>query len=123
MPIFSLAARISPIYGSKRFISLEVICGSRGFMNSIFRGAILLLVLSAPALAATSVDLNRDWLFRVDPTQIGATSGWQEKLPADTASVTLPHTWNIGRHDSYLGKAWYFRTFEMPVQAANLHVK
>ena len=92
-------------------------------MNSILTGALLLLVLSAPALAATSVDLDRDWLFRTDPSQIGAAAGWQQKLPADTASVTLPHTWNIGRHDSYLGKAWYFRTFEMPVQATNLHVK
>jgi beta-glucuronidase len=92
-------------------------------MNSIFPGAILWLVLCAPALAATSVDLDRDWLFRTDPTQIGDAAGWQEKLPADTASVTLPHTWNIGRHDSYVGKAWYFRTFEMPVQATNLHVK
>jgi beta-galactosidase/beta-glucuronidase len=92
-------------------------------MNRIFLGAILSLVLCAPALAATPVDLDRDWLFRTDPSQIGATAGWQKNLPTETESVNLPHTWNIGRHDNYLGKAWYFRTFEMPVQAANLHVK
>ena len=83
-------------------------------MNRIFLGAILSLVFCAPALAATSVDLDRDWLFRTDPSQIGATAGWQKRLPTETESVNLPHTWNLGRHDNYLGKAWYFRTFEMP---------
>ena len=37
--------------------------------------------------------------------------------------MNLPHTWNIGRHDNYLGKAWYFRSFETPLQPTNLHVK
>jgi beta-glucuronidase len=37
--------------------------------------------------------------------------------------VNLPHTWNIGRHDNYLGKSWYFRSFETPLQPTNLHVK
>jgi len=92
-------------------------------MNGIFLGAILSLVLCAPALSSTRVDLDRDWLFRTDPNQIGATAGWQKTLPSATESVNLPHTWNIGRHDSYVGKAWYFRTFEMPALAANLHVK
>lgn len=92
-------------------------------MNRFFLGAVLSLVVCAPALAATSVDLDRDWLFRADPTQIGATAGWQTRLPAETESVNLPHTWNIGRHDNYVGKAWYFRTFDLPMQAANLHVK
>ena len=92
-------------------------------MKNISLSAALLLVVCAPAFAATSVDLDRDWFFRTDPNQIGAAGEWQKKLPADTESVNLPHTWNIGQHDSYVGKAWYFRTFEMPVQTTNLHVK
>ncbi len=67
--------------------------------------------------------MNRDWLFRTDPNQIGTAGEWQKKLPRDTESVNLPHTWNIGKHDNYVGKAWYFRTFEMPVQTTSLHVK
>jgi beta-glucuronidase len=86
-------------------------------------GAAVSLALCAASLATTSIDLDSDWLFRTDPTQIGATAGWQVKIPADTESVNLPHTWNIGKHDDYLGKAWYFRKFEMPVRAANLLVK
>ena len=94
-------------------------------MNRILPGATLslFLCLCAPAHASSSVDLNRDWLFRVDPNQAGVASGWEKKLPAETESVNLPHTWNMGRHDNYLGKAWYFRTFELPVQAAPLHAK
>jgi beta-glucuronidase len=92
-------------------------------MKMIWLGAIIFLVCRAPAFAATSVDLDRDWFFRTDPGQTGSSAGWQRKLPAETESVNLPHTWNIGRHDSYLGKAWYFRTFEMPARTANLHVK
>src|SRR5580700_3395623 len=92
-------------------------------MNRILRGAILSLVFCAPVLASTSVNLNGDWLFRTDPGQIGANAGWQRKLPNETESVNLPHTWNLGRHDNYLGKAWYFRSFELPTAMAILHVK
>jgi beta-glucuronidase len=92
-------------------------------MKIIVLGAIIFLACRAPAFAATAVDLDRDWFFRTDPDQIGARAGWQKKLPAQTESVNLPHTWNIGKHDSYLGKAWYFRTFEMAERNGNLHVK
>jgi hypothetical protein len=92
-------------------------------MNRIFRVGVLSLTLCAPAFAATAIELNSDWFFRTDPSQIGAQSGWQRKLPAETESVNLPHTWNIGRHDNYLGEAWYFRSFELPMPASGLHVK
>jgi beta-glucuronidase len=82
----------------------------------------VLVILSIPVLATTRVDLNRDWLFRIDPEQNGQAQGWQLHSPPDADAVNLPHTWNLGRHDGYLGKAWYFRTFEMPVQSPDLHV-
>ena len=92
-------------------------------MKTIVLGAIILLVFSAQAVAATRLDLNNDWLFRTDPEQKGQTAGWQRQTPSGTASVNVPHTWNLGRHDGYLGKAWYFRTFEMPVRSPDLHVE
>jgi hypothetical protein len=92
-------------------------------MNRIFRTGVLSLVLCVSAFAATAIDLDRDWLFRIDPGQIGVNAGWHKTLPADTESVNLPHTWNMGLHDNFLGKAWYFRTFELPITAANLHVR
>jgi beta-glucuronidase len=85
--------------------------------------AIVLLSVSLPLLGATRVDLNRDWAFRTDPQSAGQDAHWQNKLPLDTAPVNLPHTWNLGRQDGYLGKAWYWKTFSMPMQSPDLHVK
>jgi len=92
-------------------------------MKTIVLGAIILLSLSAPVVAATRLDLNNDWLFCTDPDQRGETAGWPKQAPSGTASINVPHTWNLGRHDGYLGKAWYFRTFEMPMQSPDLHVE
>jgi beta-glucuronidase len=92
-------------------------------MKTIVLGAIILLSLSAPVVAATRLDLNNDWLFCTDPDQKGETAGWPKQAPSGTASINVPHTWNLGRHDGYLGKAWYFRTFEMPMQSPDLHVE
>ena len=71
----------------------------------------------------TRVDLDRDWLFRTDPDQIGEKANWQKNPPPNADSVSVPHTWNLGRHDGYLGKAWYFKTFDLPMRTAELHVK
>ena len=72
----------------------------------------------APAFAATRIDFNQGWLFRTDPDGIGEASGWIRSIPADTQSVSLPHTWNIGEFHDYLGVAWYFRRFAHAAQAA-----
>jgi beta-glucuronidase len=69
------------------------------------------------------MDLDRDWMFRTDPDSIGQHSDWQRHPPTDTLSINLPHTWNLGRQDGYLGKAWYCKTFAMPMQSPDLHVK
>ncbi len=92
-------------------------------MKTIVLGAILVFAFSAPVAAATRLDLNNDWLFHSDPEGKGEVAGWQKQPPAGADSINLPHTWNLGRHDGYLGKAWYFRTFEMPMQSPDLHVK
>ena len=93
------------------------------FMNRNVRLATILLILSATAPASSRIDLNRDWQFRVDAQENGETQGWQKRLPAGTESINVPHTWNLGKHDTYLGRAWYFRTFEMPMQAPGLHAE
>ena len=35
----------------------------------------------------------------------------------------MPHTWNIGKYDDYEGIAWYFRTFEIPVELSRKHIE
>jgi beta-glucuronidase len=56
-------------------------------------------------------------MFRTDPDSIGQRSDWQSHPTTDTLSINLPHTWNLGRQDGYLGKAWYCKTFAMPLQS------
>jgi len=85
--------------------------------------AIVLFGASVPLLAATRIDLNHDWTFRTDPQSIGEHSHWQNQSPTDTAAVNLPHTWNLGRQDGYLGKAWYWKTFTLPSKSQDAHVK
>ena len=92
-------------------------------MKPIGLHSIVLLLFSIPVLATTRLDLDRDWQFRTDPRGSGEASGWHKQVPAYTESVGLPHTWNIGKHDNYLGKAWYFRTFEMPLQSPGQHME
>jgi beta-galactosidase/beta-glucuronidase len=82
-----------------------------------------LSVLSAPSFASSRIDLNRDWQFCIDPRDSGETSGWQKHPPVDTESINVPHTWNIGKHDNYLGKAWYFRNFAVPLQPSGNHIE
>ena len=83
----------------------------------------LLAVCAVAAGAVTRVDLNRDWQFREDSAGTGESQGWQKHVPSQTISVNVPHTWNLGQHDGYLGKAWYFHTFEMPVVSSQLHAE
>src|ERR1035438_5693441 len=95
----------------------------RGLMKRSIRSTVILFIVSVSAAASSRIDLNRDWQFRVDPHEKGEISGWQKDLPSDTESVDVPHTWNIGKHDDYLGKAWYFRSFEAPIVSRASHVE
>ncbi len=92
-------------------------------MNWSIRRAFILLALSAPALASNRIDLDHDWQFCTDARGSGEVAGWQTHLPSDTESVNVPHTWNVGKHHDYLGKAWYFRNFEAPAQSPGMRVE
>jgi hypothetical protein len=85
--------------------------------------ALLAATFSGSVFGATRIDCNQDWLFRIDPGQAGETSGWTKNIPADTRSVNLPHTWNIGEYHDYMGVAWYFRRFAIPVDPAGRHIE
>jgi hypothetical protein len=85
--------------------------------------ALLAAVLCTPALAASRIDFDQGWQFRIDSKQDGEASGWAKTIPADTRSVSVPHTWNIGEFHDYRGVAWYFRGFAMPAIVPGSHVE
>ncbi|MEP6885977.1 MAG: glycoside hydrolase family 2 TIM barrel-domain containing protein [Gammaproteobacteria bacterium] len=97
--------------------------GAIGALRGGLAPGLLLCVLCGPVRAATHTDLDHDWLFRADPERSGEAAGWNSTIPMDTESVSLPHTWNIGRLHDYLGVAWYFRRFEMPSLTAGAHIE
>src|SRR5207244_10064490 len=75
---------------------------SRGPMKRTVSYVFISLLLAVPLFARNRTDLNADWLFSVDPEQVGEKQGWQNHPPVHTESVTIPHTWNLGKHDGYL---------------------
>jgi len=95
------------------------------WLTSLLRAACVCasLALGVTSQAATRVDLDAGWRFRVDPDGAGEAAGWPKAVPAATESVSVPHTWNVGRWHDYLGVAWYFREFEMPPHRADGRVE
>ena len=86
--------------------------------NAKIAGALLMVIiccfLSITARASTRISLNGEWLIAVDPNNEGTNLGWLKQAPAQTETVTVPHTWNIGKYDDFEGTVWYFKTFSLP---------
>jgi beta-galactosidase len=63
------------------------------------------------------VSLCGEWLFRIDPDNLGLQQKWYG-APApdkDWRSVAVPHTWQVETPlTDYRGVAWYRRSFELP---------
>lgn len=64
----------------------------------------------------TEISLNGKWNFSVDKENKGESLGWKNSIPSEAVEVTVPHTFNLmpGLED-YAGKAWYQRSFDVPV--------
>ncbi len=84
----------------------------------------LLLLVAAPAQAASRIELNDGWRFRIDPKDEGASAGWARQLPAGTRPIAVPHTWNVGEDVDFEGTGWYFRQLDVPAGlASGAHVE
>ena len=92
-------------------------------MKRMRRFAWVLLAASLPAGAASRVELNGQWRFRIDADKMGAQQGWAAKMPMGTEPVVVPHTWNLGRHADHEGTAWYFREFDAPAGSEGKRVE
>ncbi|HLJ86170.1 MAG TPA: glycoside hydrolase family 2 TIM barrel-domain containing protein [Candidatus Angelobacter sp.] len=83
----------------------------------------LLFLLAGTAFAAQRSDLNQGWKFCVDPAKAGEKQSWFQRMPAGVEEVDLPHTWNLGAHEGFLGTAWYFKAFPRGTWTADSHVE
>lgn len=64
---------------------------------------------------AQTLSLNGRWRFLTDPADIGIQKGYANSVPPDATVVVVPHTWNVQSGlENYAGKAWYFKTLQVP---------
>jgi beta-glucuronidase len=78
------------------------------------------------AIPPVSLPLLGDWRFSIDKDQIGEKQGWMNSEFDDSswASVSVPHTWNVmPEYSDYEGLAWYRRTFTVPSNLQNAHLR
>jgi hypothetical protein len=81
----------------------------------------LLALAAGPLQAATRIELDRDWQFRSDPDEFGEWMNWMAVQPSGTETVSVPHTWNVGRLHDFMGVGWYFRSFDAPARGPQAH--
>ncbi len=70
--------------------------------------------------------LNGLWLFRLDPSALGASAGWfrSDAAAPGWREVQVPHTWQVEPGNTeYRGLAWYRRTFDVPVAWSDCAVR
>lgn len=66
----------------------------------------------------TTIDLNGEWSFVTDPTNVGVHESWylpEKEWPDWTRTVDVPHVWQeLNDHREYTGTAWYRTTVDTP---------
>ena len=78
-----------------------------------------LALTATSAQAASRIELNDGWRFRIDAKDEGVSRGWTRQLPVDTRPIQAPHTWNIGHDADFEGTGWYFRQIDLPTGLAS----
>jgi beta-galactosidase/beta-glucuronidase len=73
-----------------------------------------------------SIPLSGEWSFSIDKDQVGEGQGWANP-DFDASSwetVNVPHTWNVmSEYSEYEGIAWYRRTFTVPAESQDAHLR
>ncbi len=78
------------------------------------------------AVSPSSISLSGEWRFAADPDGVWEVEGWIEPGFDDSSwvVVNVPHTWNVmADYADYEGVAWYRRTFVLPAEAEDAHLR
>ena len=95
----------------------EFIAGSAGAIARLLSSRVPTGETSTPSCATEVVSLCGEWLFRIDPENIGTRGNWFDSHAADDAwrKLLVPHTWQVeAALADYRGVAWYQRCFDVP---------
>ena len=105
-------------------------CARRALFSFVLWGIIALTTAGMAPASASAQDLALDgkWVYRLDPTDTGESSGWMNALTGD-GTVTLPGTsdtlrlgpvstdrseWRLNRLYRYRGAIWFARELTVP---------
>lgn len=82
------------------------------------------LCFCLPAMAQRdTVNMDKQWQFKVDKKGEGIKGGWFGKSLTDGRNVTLPHTWNVEEENqNHYGWGWYQRRINVPAGWKNKNV-
>ena len=77
---------------------------------------IFFILLTFTCLAQRdTLQLNNNWLFKIDKEAVGITNKWYMQELKDVKSVQLPHTWNVNAgNQNHYGWAWYQKKIVIP---------
>jgi beta-glucuronidase len=78
-----------------------------------------------PASARTTIGLDGEWRFALDPTTEGEQDRWfaPDLDERRWDRVDVPHCWPVDPRYQYTGRAWYRRTFSPPEDLGGRHVR
>jgi len=78
------------------------------------------------AISSKSLPLTGEWRFSIDQDKVGEGQEWFAPSYNDLAwtTISVPHTWNVmPEYLNFEGLAWYRRTFTVPVEANDAHLR
>jgi beta-galactosidase/beta-glucuronidase len=78
------------------------------------------------AVESSTLPLSGTWRLATDSGGVGENEGWMEPGFDDSSwlAVEVPHTWNVmADYADYEGIGWYRRTFTLPAEAQEAHLR
>src|SRR5574341_844561 len=108
------------------FLCTAVSCSTAPTAESTATAVATMATRPILAIPPVSIPLSGEWTFSIDKDQAGEGQGWANPN-FDNSSwviVQVPHTWNVmSEYSEYEGFAWYRRTFNVPPESQNAHLR
>jgi len=108
------------------FLCTAVSCGTSPTAESTAISVAMITPSPVVAIPPVSIPLSGESRFSIDTDQAGEKEGWANAAFDDSAwaIVSVPHTWNVmSEHAEYEGLAWYRRSFTIPAESRDAHLR
>jgi len=126
MNVRTILYRYLAFFVQVAFLITTAGCGATPTTEPTLSEVVTMTTNPIPPIPHVSIPLTGEWCFSIDKDQVGEAQGWANPKFDDLSwtTVKVPHTWNVmPEHSEYEGIAWYRRTFPVPVEAQNAHLR